>query len=98
MITPLSNFVNLVFAERRGESQVRSQVAWPTIPAMVRDTADRLGDAEAVVDGTRRVDFAKLSSRVTGTARARSRRVSGVAIGSRSGRRTRSSGSSPRSA
>jgi acyl-CoA synthetase (AMP-forming)/AMP-acid ligase II len=49
---------------------VRSQVAWPTVPAMVRAAADRFGDAEAVVDGTRRVDFAALSATVTDAARA----------------------------
>jgi HIP---CoA ligase len=71
MITPLSNSVNLVFAKRMGgEPGVRSQVAWPTVPAMVRDAADRFGDAEAVVDGTRRVDFAALSAIVTEAARA----------------------------
>ena len=48
---------------------MRSQVAWPTVPAMVRDAADRFGDAEAVVDGTRRVDFAALSAMVTDAAR-----------------------------
>jgi HIP---CoA ligase len=60
---------------------VRSQVAWPTVPAMVRDAADRLVDAEAVVDGTRRVDFAALSSMVTGAAR--SLLASGVGRGDR---------------
>jgi HIP---CoA ligase len=69
MITPLSKSVNSVFAER-GEPEVRSEVTWPTIPAMVRDTARRLGDSEAVVDGTRRVDFAGLWSMVTDAARA----------------------------
>ena len=67
---PRSRILLTSFSPSAGESQVRSQVAWPTIPAMVRDTADRFGDAEAVVDGTRRADFAKLSSMVTGAARA----------------------------
>jgi HIP---CoA ligase len=49
---------------------VRSEVTWPTIPAMLRDSARRFGDAEAVVDDTRRVDFAALSAMVTGAARA----------------------------
>jgi HIP---CoA ligase len=49
---------------------VRSEVTWPTIPAMVRDAARRFGDAEAVVDDTRRVDFAALSTMVTDAARA----------------------------
>ena len=48
---------------------MRSQVAWPTVPAMVRDAARRFGDAEAVADGTRRVDFAALSASVTDAAR-----------------------------
>ena len=49
---------------------MRSEVTWPTIPAMVRDAARRLGDAEAVVDGTRRVDFATLRTMVDDAARA----------------------------
>ena len=64
-----------------------------------RRGARRFGDAEAVVDGDRRVDFADAArpGRRRG-ARARSRRASSAATGSRCGRRTRSSGSSPRSA
>jgi acyl-CoA synthetase (AMP-forming)/AMP-acid ligase II len=49
---------------------VRSEVAWPTIPAMVRDAARRFGDAEAVVDGDRRVGFAELASMTSDGARA----------------------------
>jgi acyl-CoA synthetase (AMP-forming)/AMP-acid ligase II len=49
---------------------VRSEVTWPTIPAMVRDGARRCGDAEAVVDGARRIDFAGLRARVDAAARA----------------------------
>src|SRR3954454_983622 len=37
---------------------------------MVRDAADRRGDAAAVVDGPRRIDFAKLGTMVDSTARA----------------------------
>ncbi|HMF04234.1 MAG TPA: FadD3 family acyl-CoA ligase [Acidimicrobiia bacterium] len=37
---------------------------------MVRDAAERFGDADAVVDGDRRVGFAELSSLVSGAARA----------------------------
>ncbi|HMG25329.1 MAG TPA: FadD3 family acyl-CoA ligase [Acidimicrobiia bacterium] len=37
---------------------------------MVRDAAERFGDADAVVDGDRRVGFAELSSLVSGGARA----------------------------
>jgi HIP---CoA ligase len=53
-----------------GAPRVRSEVAWPTIPAMVRDAARRAGTAEAVVEGTRRVDFATLRTMVDGAARA----------------------------
>ena len=49
---------------------VRSEVTWPTIPAMVRDAARRCGDAEAVVDGARRIDFATLRRMVDDAARA----------------------------
>ena len=49
---------------------MRSEVTWPTIPAMVRDGAQRFGDDEAVVDGNRRVSFAELSDLVSGAARA----------------------------
>jgi HIP---CoA ligase len=49
---------------------VRSEVTWPTIPVMVRDAASRSGDAEAVVDGSRRIDFATLRNLVDTAARA----------------------------
>jgi acyl-CoA synthetase (AMP-forming)/AMP-acid ligase II len=49
---------------------VRSEVTWPTVPAMVRDAARRFGDAQAVVDGERRVGFIELSTMVDGAARA----------------------------
>jgi len=49
---------------------VRSEVTWPSIPAMVRDGATRFGDAEAVVDGDRRVSYAALTGMVAGAARA----------------------------
>ncbi|MEX2255594.1 MAG: FadD3 family acyl-CoA ligase [Acidimicrobiia bacterium] len=49
---------------------MRSEVTWPTVPAMVRDAARRFGDTEAVVDGTRRVGFTELSGLVSGAARA----------------------------
>src|SRR5262245_3599361 len=49
---------------------VRSEVTWPSIPAMVRDTARRLGDAEAVVDGDRRIPYSELEALVTQAARA----------------------------
>ncbi len=49
---------------------VRSEVTWPSIPAMVRDAAARLGDAEAVVDGDRRVGFTDLTGMISDAARA----------------------------
>ena len=49
---------------------MRSDVTWPTIPAMVRDRARRSGDAEAVVDGERRVSFATLRAQVDDAARS----------------------------
>jgi len=49
---------------------VRSEVTWPTVPAMVRDAARQFGGAEAVVDGGRRVSFAELSGMVHNAAGA----------------------------
>ena len=49
---------------------MRSEVTWPSIPAMVRDAARRFGDAEAVVDGERRVGFDELASLVSDAGRA----------------------------
>jgi acyl-CoA synthetase (AMP-forming)/AMP-acid ligase II len=49
---------------------VRSDVIWPSIPAMVRDAARRFGDAEAVVDGGRRISFTDLTAHVSTAARA----------------------------
>ena len=49
---------------------VRSEVTWPTIPAMVRDAARRFGAADAVVDGDRRIGFTDLEESVTDAARA----------------------------
>jgi acyl-CoA synthetase (AMP-forming)/AMP-acid ligase II len=49
---------------------VRSEVTWPTIPAMLRDAVRRTPAAEAVVDGSRRVDFAALRDMVADAARA----------------------------
>jgi acyl-CoA synthetase (AMP-forming)/AMP-acid ligase II len=57
-------------ADGDGRDGVRSEVTWPSIPAMVRDTARRLGDADAVVCTGRRVTFAELSARVDDAARA----------------------------
>jgi acyl-CoA synthetase (AMP-forming)/AMP-acid ligase II len=49
---------------------VRSEVTWPTIPAMVRDAARRWGDAAAIIDGTRRIDYSTLQRMVDDAARA----------------------------
>ena len=49
---------------------MRTEVTWPSIPAMVRDAARHHGAAEAVVDGTRRVGFGSLSEMVADAARA----------------------------
>jgi acyl-CoA synthetase (AMP-forming)/AMP-acid ligase II len=45
-------------------------MTWSTIPEMVLSTADRFGDAEAVVDGARRVTFSQLAERVRRAAGA----------------------------
>ena len=49
---------------------MRSEVTWPTIPAMVRDAARRDSSALAVVDGDHRVDFGSLWRMVDDAARA----------------------------
>jgi len=43
---------------------------WETIPEMVLSTADRFGDAEAIVDGDLRLTFADLADRVRSAAGA----------------------------
>ena len=79
---------------------MRSEVTWPTIPAMVRDGARRSGRRR----GRRRrrparSPYAALLRMVDDAARCTDRRrASSAAIASRCGRRTPSSGSSPRSA
>ncbi len=60
---------------------VRSEVTWPTIPAMLRDAAHRRGEAEAVVDGDRRIDFAALRAMVDRAAKALL--ASGIGVGDR---------------
>ncbi|MFE7741220.1 FadD3 family acyl-CoA ligase [Nocardia sp. NPDC057455] len=45
-------------------------MTWETIPQMVQTTADRFGDAEAVVDGDLRWSFAELADRVRRAAGA----------------------------
>ena len=59
----------------------RGDLRWETIPGLVRDTADRFGDALAIVDGHERISFADLSSRVEDAARAVASR--GVSHGDR---------------
>jgi acyl-CoA synthetase (AMP-forming)/AMP-acid ligase II len=49
---------------------MRSEVTWPSIPAMVRDAARRDPDGEAIVVDDRRVTYAALGELVTDTARA----------------------------
>jgi len=49
---------------------MRSELTWPTIPAMVRSGSHRFANTQAVVDGTRRVDFATLRAMVDDAARA----------------------------
>ena len=39
---------------------------WDTIPEMVLSTADRFGDAEAIVDGDHRITFEELTDKVVG--------------------------------
>jgi acyl-CoA synthetase (AMP-forming)/AMP-acid ligase II len=46
------------------------RVPWETIPEMVLSTADRFGDAEAIVDGDLRLTFGELVSRVRRAAGA----------------------------
>src|SRR5262249_38685964 len=64
-----------------GEPTVRSEVTWPTLPAMLRDGAARFDTADAVVDGDRRVSFRELAARVDASARALV--ASGIAPGDR---------------
>jgi acyl-CoA synthetase (AMP-forming)/AMP-acid ligase II len=56
-------------------------VPWQTIPQMVLSTADRFGDAEAIVDGDLRLTFAELTDRVRVAAGAFAE--AGVAKGDR---------------
>ena len=49
---------------------MHSEVAWPSIPAMLRDAARRFGEAEAVVEGDTRIGFTDLLSMVDRSARA----------------------------
>src|SRR5437867_2065975 len=53
-----------------GGCPVRSEVTWPTVPAMVREAARRNRSAEAVVCDGRRVTYAELWAMVADAARA----------------------------
>ena len=46
------------------------RVPWETIPEMVLSTADRFGDATAIVDGDLRLTFRELAARVRRAAGA----------------------------
>jgi acyl-CoA synthetase (AMP-forming)/AMP-acid ligase II len=48
----------------------RPQAHWDTIPEMVLSTADRFGDAEAIVDGDLRITFEALTDKVRTAAGA----------------------------
>jgi acyl-CoA synthetase (AMP-forming)/AMP-acid ligase II len=48
----------------------RPQAHWDTIPEMVLSTADRFGDAEAIVDGDLRITFEELTDKVRTAAGA----------------------------
>lgn len=49
---------------------VRSEVEWPSIPAMLRARAEQHADVTAVVDGDRRVSYPELRARADAAARA----------------------------
>ena len=51
----LSQYVSFILTGRDEETRVRSEVTWPTIPAMLRAAAGQWPGTEAVVDGERRV-------------------------------------------
>jgi acyl-CoA synthetase (AMP-forming)/AMP-acid ligase II len=49
---------------------VRSEVTWPSIPAMVRDAARRDPEGAAIVSGADRLTYAELAAQVGAAARA----------------------------
>jgi len=60
-------------AAAAGEEDPRGDLRWGSIPGLVADAADRFGEAEAVVDGERRLTFSQLEEqalRVTGATMA----------------------------
>src|SRR4029078_9759955 len=68
-------------ARGRPTALMRSDVAWPTIPAMVRDAAQRWSGTDAIVDGAPRTGFSALRDRVD--AAARGLLATGIAPGDR---------------
>lgn len=47
----------------------RGDLRWASVPALLRDAADRFGTAEAIVDGPTRIDFVELRRRVDALAK-----------------------------
>ncbi|MEU2338848.1 FadD3 family acyl-CoA ligase [Streptomyces sp. NPDC006654] len=62
---------------------MRGDMEWGTVPGLVRSAARRYGDAEAVVDGRTRIDYAELGARVERAAAACM--AAGVGTGDRVG-------------
>ncbi|WP_286260071.1 fatty acid--CoA ligase family protein [Streptomyces graminofaciens] len=62
---------------------MRGDVAWGTVPGLVRSAAERYADVEAVVDGRTRVSYAELGARVERAAAACV--ANGVRVGDRVG-------------
>ncbi|CAO0831620.1 hypothetical protein SMICM17S_00283 [Streptomyces microflavus] len=75
---------------------MRDDEEWGSIPGLVREAARRYGPAEAVVEGRTRLTYAGLGDRVERAAAACMAAGVERATGSRSGPRTRWTGSSPR--
>ncbi|MFG2379640.1 FadD3 family acyl-CoA ligase [Streptomyces avermitilis] len=62
---------------------MRGDVEWGSIPGLVRSSAERYADAEAVVEGRTRISYAELGARVERAAAACI--ASGVGVGDRVG-------------
>ena len=71
---------------------MRGDLLWASIPEMAASTAVRFGDAEAVVDGSRRVTFTELVADFRRVTAALMASGSSRANASPSGRRTATSG------
>ena len=50
--------------EGAGDARRRGDLAWGTVPGLVRAAAERFAGVEAVVDGRTRVSYAELGARV----------------------------------